>query len=245
MFELMVSITQDKQQSLFSLYKKLEGEIKKDGGIIAEHNYQKRSSLAIAVPKSKKEYYKSKILDHIVFIITNEYKFGYYKEHLEPTCECVVCEAFLKAISIFDSELDREYIKSQIEFSGEILVDSFYHFKLQKLTERWKKTASIINQNQILSSQSSMIGVLKYLTMSSENLSVSAEVSLSKKQIKMKGFAVSKCFKRSFEGHSSFLTEIVRLNPVKIDLKLAPGAEEDDISSLLKQIFADKIYFVR
>lgn len=245
MFELMVSITQDKHSFISEIYSKLSAEIKRDKGIIAKQNYNGRATVAIAVPENKKEYYKSKILEHIIFIIIDEYKFNYYRENLQILGQNVVCQSFLKAISIFDAEIDREIIKQKISLKGEILVDSFYHFALQGLKARWQKTANIINQNQILSSESSMLGVLKYLTMTSENLSMGAEVSISKKQIKLKGFEASRCFKRDFEGHSNFLTEIVRLNPVKINLKLCGSEEEDSIAVLLGQIFPDKIYFVR
>ncbi len=245
MFELMVSITQDKQALIHDLYLKLSGEVKKEKGIIAEHNYNGRATISVAVPEKKKEYYKSKILDHIIFIIIDEYKFNYYKENLQILGQNVVCQSFLKAISIFDADIDKEVIKQKIELKGEVLVDSFYYFRLGSLKARWAKTANIINQNQVLSSLSSMLGVLKYLTMTSENLSVTTEVSIGKKQIKMKGYASSKCFKRDFEGHSNFLTEIVRLNPVKINLKVSEEEGEDSIAELLSQIFADKIYFVR
>lgn len=245
MFELMVSISQDKSKFIENLHSKLCGEIKRDNGIAVKQNFDGRASLAIAVPKQKKEYYKSKILDEIIFIIIDEYKFNYYRENLQIFGQNVVCQSFLKAISIFDAELDREIIKREIELKGEILVDSFYYFKLQKLVARWQKTANIINQNQILGSQNSMIGVLKYLTMTSENFMVTTEVVIGKKQIKIKSFSNQKCFFRNFEGHSDFLTEIVRLNPVKINLKVVRGFEQDNIISLLEEIFPDKIYFVR
>ncbi len=244
MFELTISISQDKQLHIHALYLKLAKEVKADGGVIAEHNHENRASLAIAVPKNKREYYKSKIADYIVFIIIDEYKFNFYKNNLYPMGEGILCQAFLKAISIFDAEIDCEIIKEQLVFSSEILIDSFYFFKLQNLTARWERTANIINENHILSSETAMIEVLKYLTISSENLSVSAEVLFSKKQIKLKGLTLGKCFKRDTQGYSNFFTELVRLNPVKINLKFSAGVKKDFVSDLLLKIFSEKVYFL-
>lgn len=245
MFELMVSISDDKSAFIDELHQKLGSEIKRDGGIIVKQNYDGRASLALAVQRQKREYYKSKILDEIIFVIIDEYKFNFYKNSLQFFSENVVCQSFLKAISIFDAEIDREVIKKMIEFKAEILVDSFYYFKLQSLRNRWQKTASIINQNQILTSQNSMIGVLKYLTMTSENFMMTTDVVIGKQQIKIKSYSNQKIYRRNFEGHSNFLTEIVRLNPVKINLKVVKGFEKDQMIDLLGEIFPDKIYFIK
>ena len=55
-------------------------------------------------------------------------KYNFYKENLTPNDDCVIYESFLKAISIFDAENDKDIIKSQIHLSGEILIDSFFYF---------------------------------------------------------------------------------------------------------------------
>ena len=69
----------------------------------------------------------------IIFMIIDDYKFNFYKENLLLIKQNIVSQSFLKAISIFDSEMDGEFIKDQIELKNEILVDSFYNFKLRKL----------------------------------------------------------------------------------------------------------------
>lgn len=242
MYELSISTTTDKQHYIQELYNKLSEEIKKEFGVAVKFNYLGRSYFSIAVSEKKKEYYKSKIVSYIIFMIIDDYKFNFFKENLLLLEQNIISQSFLKAISIFDSEMDGEFIKRQIDLKREVLVDSFFHFKLRPLKEKWQKTAYIINQNQILCSTESMIEVLKYLTMSSENYLVSADVLIGKKQIKMKKYSVYKTFKKDFEGYSNFLTEIVRLNPVKINLKT--NGESENIVDLLNKIFADKVYLM-
>ena len=245
MFELSVSTTVDKQNYISELYKRLFYEVKRDSGIVIKQNYRGRSYFAIAINDNKKEYYKSKILDYIIFMIIDDYKFNYYKENLHTDNSGIVTQAFLKAISIFDADIDKEFIKNQIELSFEVLVDSLFFFKLQLLKNRWKKTAEIINQNQVLTSTSSMVEVMKYLSAISNNQVASTEIFLGKKQMKIKNYTFSKCFKRDNLGKSSFLTELIRLNPLKINLKIQRGSDEnDELYALLNKIFDDKIYVI-
>lgn len=244
MFELSISTTLCKQHYIQELYDKLKDEIKNDKGISVKQNLYGRSYFAIAVPEKKKEFYKSKILDFIVFMIIDDYKFNFFKDNLQLLEQNIISQSFLKAISIFDSEVDSDVIKRKIEMKNEILVDSFYYFKLQSLKNRWIKTASIINQNQVLYSSDSMIEVLKYLTLSSDNYLITANVTVGKKQIKVKQYSGTKSFKRDFEGCSNFLTEIVRLNPVKINIKKMEVEGDDQVVKLLNDIFTDKIYFL-
>jgi hypothetical protein len=241
MFELSVSTSFQNQKYIAELYKKLYEEIKIDSGIAIRQNCYGRSFFSFAVPEEKKEYYKSKILEYIVFMIIDDYKFNFYKSNLKLEYNDIIIEPFLKAISIFDADIDREYICSRIDFSGEILVDSFYYFKLQELRQRWAKTADIINQNQILNSNSSMTEILKYLADISENLVLCADVFIGKKQLKINNFALSKCFKRDEGGCSKFLSELVRLNPSKIRLKISTD-ENDELFLVMSKIFDDKIY---
>ena len=245
MFELSVSTTVDKQNYISELYKRLFYEVKRDSGIVIKQNYRGRSYFAIAINDNKKEYYKSKILDYIIFMIIDDYKFNYYKENLHTDNSGIVTQVFLKAISIFDADIDKEFIKNQIELSFEVLVDSLFFFKLQPLKNRWKKTAEIINQNQVLTSTSSMVEVMKYLSAISNNQVASTEIFLGKKQMKIKNYTFSKCFKRDNLGKSSFLTELIRLNPLKINLKIQRGSDEnDELYALLNKIFDDKIYVI-
>ena len=240
MFELSISTTIDKQHYIQELYEKLKDEIKSEYGIAVKFNYCGRSYFSIAVSEKKKEYYKS----NIIFMIIDDYKFNFFKDNLLLLEKNIVSQSFLKAISIFDSEIDGEFIKKQIDAKKEILVDSLYYFKLRSLKEKWQKTALIINQNQILYSTESMIEVLKYLTMSSENFLVTADILIEKKQIKVKKYTNYKCFKKDFEGYSNFLTELVRLNPIKINLKSNEIDENEKIVDLLNKIFTDKVYLI-
>ena len=245
MFELTLSTTIDKQIYLSQLFSKLSGEIRQDAGVIAKQNNSGRAYLLVAVDENKKEYYKAKVLEHILFMVTDDYKFNFYKENILPNEDSEVFLAFLKAITIFDAENDKEIIQSQIQLSNEFLVDSFFYFKLGLLRARWQKTADIINQNKITSSEQAIIDVLKYLLAVAENDVVSVSVSFSKKRISLFNCCQNKTFKTDFSGKSNFFAEIIRLNPAKINVKVSKGCEyADDVKGKLTRIFGEKIYLI-
>lgn len=243
MFELTLSTSIDKQQYLHVLYKKLQQEIKSGGGIITKHNHLERSYLVLAVHSDKKEYYKSKIIEHIVFMIVDDYKYNFYKENLEPSNSSILFNSFLNAISIFDADFDRDFITRQIEFSKEIYVDRFFYFKLQDLKEKWDKTVQILKLNDVINNNEAMIEIIRYLTAVSENKVMKFNVYVGKNQIKTKGYLFDKLYKNNKNGQSDLLSEIIKLNPCSIILKvskLSDGYEE--LVGLLSQIFLDKIY---
>ena len=238
MFELTISTSLDKQAYITKLYKKLAPEIKNISGVAIKENYRGRSYFSLAVDKTQKDYFISKILDEIVFIIIDDYKFNFFREKLEASQENIILKSFLMAISIFDADADRDYIIKQIDMSGNILIDSLFYFKLQELRNRWQKTVDIILFNQIIKNRSSMLEVLKYLTTMSESVIETADVVISKNQQKLKQFDKTKNYKNNFSGLSEFLTEMIELNPAKINLRVS-DERESEVVQVLEKIFYD------
>ena len=89
-----------------------------------------------------------------------------------------------------------------------------------------------------------MSEVLKYLCAVSENNSVFVDLLLSEKQIEMKNFACHKKFKKNADGISKMFAEMIKLNPIKINVKEKDGGDFPEITNALLKVFNDKIYFV-
>ena len=245
MFELTLCLAFEKQKYISQFYKMMVDNIKKEDGIIVKHNSAGKCYLSIAVDEKYKEYIKSKVLDFVTMFIETEFKYEFFRENLNMQNEEMLTQAFLKAISCFDADLDREIISKVIEFSGEIVIESLFYFKLQPLVLKWKKTAEIINQNLIMISDNSMSEVLRYLCEMSENNSVLVDVLLTDKQIELKNFMMHKKFKKTAEGISDLFAEIFKLNPLKINIKEKNnGHDFACIKETLLKVFNDKIYFI-
>jgi len=245
MFEITLSLDFKRQKILNSFYKQMSLVIKRDSGVIVKYNGNGKSYLVIAADDGKREYIKAKILEFIVRVIEKEFKYNYLKEKIEIKTEDKLNEAFFRAISYFDEEIDREIISENIEFSNEIIIESLYYFKLQELTKRWEKTANIINQNLIMASNFAMTEVIKYLCSISENKVVNLDLKFLKKQIKMKNMLEEKVFKFSYDGISNLFAEIIKLNPMKINISENDrSGKTSEITSTLIKVFSDKVYFV-
>ena len=244
MFELTLCLDFQRQKYISEFYKGLVANIKRDAGIIIKHNSGGKSYLSVAVSDDKKEYIKTKVLDFVTRVIEDDFKYNFFREKIDSQTKNNLTEAFLRAISCFDEDFDREIIKDSLEFSGEIVIESLFYFKLQSLVLRWQRTAEIINQNLIMNSDKSMSEVLKYLCAVSENNSVFIDLLLSEKRIEMKNFVMHKRFKKNSEGISKMFAEIIRLNPIKINIKENEDGEFSEITNALLYVFNDKIYFV-
>lgn len=243
MFELSFSIQINKQRYLAQLNKNLCAEIKADGGIITRHNNAGRSYIVIAGPKYKKEYYKSKILDILVSIIINNYKYEFFKNYLDLDNNKLLHQLFLKSVIIFDYDLDKEFIKSKIEIIDEICIDSFFFFKLQELKSKWERTAYLIKQNNIALSDESIFEIIKKLIDVTENRVLKVDIFANKKNIKMKNANTKKLFKNNKSGHIKLLEEIIRNNPQKINFTVSQNITDfDELIEILQGVFRDKIY---
>lgn len=243
MFEFTISIKLDKQSYISKLYSDLHEEILSMGGIAIKENYQGRCYFSFAIKHENKEYFKSKIINYIIYIIVNEYKYEFFQDNLDYYHNNnVIFQSFLKAVCIFDEDVDREIILKQVDFNGDLLIDSFYYFKLKELRSRWQKTINIIKINQITSNENSMIDVMKYLVSMSECMVEKAEILISNKLLKIKQHNQTQEFKNNDYGLSDFLSTIIELNPAKINLKVVNN-KNLDLIDVLNRIFYDKIYF--
>ena len=246
MFELTLCLNYERQKYLSEFYKQIASSIKKNAGVITKHNSGGKSYLVIAAAESQKEFLKAKILEFILQVIKKEYKYFYLKENIEVKSKDEITEAFFSAITNFDEEIDRGIIQENIDLSGEIVLESFYYFKLQPLRDRWQKTAKIINNNLIMANFQAILEVLYYLCDTSENYASCLNITFFDEKIELVNSNKSKYFKKDFEGKSNFYAEIIKLNPLKINV--LDGEKEssffEEATSTLVRVFHDKIYFI-
>lgn len=245
MFELTVCLDFRRQKYISDFYRQIKEEIKKHNGIIIKHNSCGKSYLSLAVDEIKQEYIKSKILDFVTHTIEEEFKYDFFKQNLIIPNQEMLTEAFLRAIVSFDEDFDKDYISHVIDFNGEIVVESLFYFKLQGLMLKWQKTAEIINQNLIMYSDNSMSEVLRYLCAVSDNKAVLVDVVLTDKTLELKNCLYYKKYNYCEDSVSRIFSEIIKLNPLKINIKELDGLVSfEKFKDALLKVFNDKIYFV-
>jgi len=84
------------------------------------------------------------ICDAILYI----YKENFIKQNINfGSLNEIYQTALLKALVLFDSESDRQIIKSKLNLDKDIYLNSFFNFRLQVLKSRWKDVVRLANEN--------------------------------------------------------------------------------------------------
>lgn len=104
--------------------------------------------LSIATNDADFNLITNKLRVLICDVIIYAYKESFLKENINLSNLNEVYQiALLKALVLFDSESDRQLIKSKLNFNGNIYLESLYNFKLKNLKVRWKEIATLANEN--------------------------------------------------------------------------------------------------
>lgn len=170
MFELTVSTCKAKSSDINFIVSRLRQPLKSMRGIMVCEESEGRVNLAIAVDKTKKDYALGIIFDAVSEAIIRSYKYDFFMKNICLTSSNIIAQnAFIRALTMFDKQSDKELIKKHLRPTGQINIDSLYHFKLWELDKRWSDTAEIVSQNSsYLLSQGSFVELMKFLIMTNE-----------------------------------------------------------------------------
>lgn len=170
MFEITISTSKTKYKDIDFIFNLLKSKIKLIKGIIVSEEFDGRVKIAIAVPEDKKDYALGLIFDAISEAIIRDYKYEFLKNNIKiHSCEKVIESSFIKALSLYDKTTDKDFIKKELKPTSEILIDSFYHFRLWELEKRWKNVAELMSENaSYLFMSGSFMDLMKFLVLSSD-----------------------------------------------------------------------------
>ena len=142
--------------------------------------------------------------------------------------------AFKKALLNFDKETDKFIIRKNLELGSNLFLESFFHFKLKSLQEKWAELVSLSNDNrEYLISSDSFIDLLKFLV---DNLDICEdEISIVKENEGYKIFINdSKQYQNKVFNEESVVSSVIDLSPQKINLYFN---ESSKAINLLEKIF--------
>jgi|GEM_PF-1104877 len=160
--ELLTISTDEKFAGSLKYILRRLSEFVKNGGISAELCEKPgRLDLAVAVNYSKDlnsadmdenristEKLLDLITDCIADVVITDYKFHYIESSIKlPIEDEISRHAFIKALSNFDSDTDKEIAKSLIKLTPVFLLDSFYQFMIDDLRARWNEVCVLANEN--------------------------------------------------------------------------------------------------
>lgn len=168
MFEITVSTSKSRNKDIDFIRSFLKNKIKSQKGLMASEEIDGRTKLAIAVSNEKKDFVLSLLFDAIAEVIVRNYKYEFFKKNITLQTSNVVLESvFIKALSVYDKESDKDFIKKQLKPSDEILIDSFCQFRLWELEKRWRNIADLMTENATyMSVNSSLSDLMRFLVAS-------------------------------------------------------------------------------
>ena len=143
---------------------------------------------------------------------------------------------------MFDSECDKEEIKQELILHKELNIDSFYHFKLSFLKDKWQEILNIVNYGSNITNNAEFMELLKFLVNN-----VESHISVANVYFKHNKFLI--CNNKNipiffndkeFGIEESLLSQLIELNPKLINLYCFSNVTADTFK-LISYIFDNKI----
>lgn len=246
MFELTISTEKSKEKDIDFIFSILKRKIRAMKGIIVSEEIDGRTKLALAVPKEQKENALSLAFDAIAEAIVKSYKFDFFKKNLKlKTTDKIVENALIQALSVYDKKSDKDFIKSKLKPTDEILIDSFFNFRLWELEKRWDNIAKLMSENaEYLSMNNSLEDLMRFLVMSNECEVGELHVQISDGVVFCSDNFGNELFNMLYNQSDelskiNILIELISLSPEKIVVH--QGLENTDLASEIVNVFDHKV----
>lgn len=239
MWEISLNLKAENFDIANLLYNSLSLPIQEMRGVITSNEEHGYISILVGVEKDNKEKAKLVITSCIVEIICTKFKLSFLDKYLTlPMYDKMGMLAFKKALLNFDKETDKFIIRKNLELGSNLFLESFFHFKLKSLQEKWAELVSLSNDNrEYLISSDSFIDLLKFLV---DNLDICEdEISIVKENEGYKIFINdSKQYQNKVFNEESVVSSVIDLSPQKINLYFN---ESSKAINLLEKIFDERI----
>lgn len=245
MWEYVISFDDDVSSQYFKC--EIENIIKKYNGIVTILNSNTYSKVLIAIPIIERFKFHNILREKIAETILVKFKSKYILSKLEfdltPTEDMQI---FLKALVVFDTDIDKEIIMERLKFDSNLVVSSFVNFKLSFLKRKWQELISLANDNSMyLLSKDSFLELIKFLISNLEHRYYVVNVFLKQNCYFLcdtKGNKISDyLLKESIVyDDNNLLVSLVSLNPEKIILH-CNNLVKDKILNSIYTLFSNRV----
>ncbi len=238
MWEFSLNVKAENFSIANTLYNSLKNSISQMNGVITSNEEHGYISILVAVDKIYKDKAKFLISSCIIEIICNIFKSKFLDNYLIfPRQDKIGMLAFKKALLNFDKETDKYIISKSLELKKDFFLESFYHFRLHSLQEKWAELVSLSNENSdYLISSESFIDLLKFLV---DNLDICEdEISVVKEGESYKIYSPNSQYQNKTFSEESIVSYVIDLSPQKINLYFK---ESSSAINLLERLFEERI----
>lgn len=169
------------------LFKTLQSKVKEVSGVITSYELNSMIFIVLACPEVEKVRLKYIISNAISYGICTYFKEDFLQKYLKiPQKNNLEEFTFRKALVYFDKETDKFLVSKHLKLDKNIVLESFFYFKLAPLREKWKELVGIANENgSYLISDDSFIELLRFLIDNIEFLSDEIIVQIQNAKIRV------------------------------------------------------------
>ena len=246
MFELTISTSKQKVKDINFIISKLRPCLKQIKGILVCEEIDGRVKLALAVHESKKDMFLGAIFDIIAEAIVISYKEEYLQNNISmKNLNEVTNAVFIKALVMFDKDNEKDIVKNKLTASGEIVIDSFYLFRLWDLEKKWSDLCRVIKDNSsYLQIEGTLFEMLRFLIMSNNILFGELHLHKGEKTIYAHGKDGKEVFSVSYREKDNgskigVISELLSLSPEKIIIH--NDIVDNELSSYIESLFDGRV----
>lgn len=227
------------------LQKSLKPTINKLGGVCSVLNLEEDYKLMLAIKNQHKSQIIKLLDETIASFIVGVIKEDYLRKNLTlKKAKDLEFKAFLKALTYFDNEYDKQFIKRKLCYNNEIYFESFINFKLNDLKQKWSEVCSLTNENStFLNSEDTFFELLKFLISNLKTKHAVVNVVYNKKNYKFlndkKQELISQLEKE--KSDANLITSLISLAPAKINV-ITDGSLTLDTIDLINKLFKGKVH---
>ena len=248
MFEFSVVIKDEFALGAKKFYEELKNTVNSFGALVTSFSERNEIHIIIACEDIEKPRITYFIQDAISNFIVEEYKQKFIKENLKISLKNQLnLNALIKAMVAFDKETDKYIASRSLILKDNLVMESFYNFKLKKLRAKWMELIKLTNENSgYLLCNDTFIDLLKFLI---ENIEITKElvnVVYDGKNYKIcdENFKEieksSKDLSDSDGAEALLVTSLIELAPKKINV-YCELEEDSDVLTLISQIFDRRV----
>ncbi|MCK9574936.1 MAG: sporulation protein YtxC [Clostridia bacterium] len=148
MWELTIEAESGDTECLEFLQHKLTAHFKDINGVFAHYAEADKYYILLACKREYKVSTKKLVDSTIADFLINFYKRTYFIKNLTlPIPNEIDMQAFIKALTTFDSTADKDFILSKLKYKNKLIIKSFYEFRLYELKTRWDELCGLANSN--------------------------------------------------------------------------------------------------
>jgi len=250
MWEYFITAPINKVKCLTAIYDNLEEKIKELNGVITLSVNDHTAKLNIGVGNKNKSSIKGSIINQIAGVIIAKYKPDYLKSNFNfKVNDDINMQAFLKALVVFDSDIDKQIIVRELMTCNKgVVLDSFFNFRLNILKIKWKDLINLANDNiMYLMTSDTFIELLKFLISNLDYRISEVNIFFSNS-----GYQLKDSTGKDINDNDNYLTDckdckeaflittLISLSPQKIKLHCKTDFKSQTLN-LLFSLFNDRI----